>query len=619
MTPSWLGSFETLSGLWAARMWQACWQGLLFAAVIWGVCSLARRLPASARCWLWWLACLKLVVVLLGVGAVPLRVLSPGAAPNGLSAMFGWDTAPSGRDSLEPIVRKGPSPLEGAGAEGRNTAPPGPAGPADPRLLTGVWLVGASTLLALGWRQAREFRRLVSAATPVDQTPLGDEGRRLAAEMGLRHPVRVVESQAVTSPLIFDPLRPVLVLPTAYDRILTEPELRMVLAHEFAHLRRHDLWLSLIPALARALFFFFPPAWFAFREWTIAREAACDREALRITGASPAAYADVLLKVVAKDHPYEPHRVAAALGATASFHTLRSRLLLVRAAPVPYRSFTAAAVLPLALLLLPPCQLLPRAYSSAAATPAARAVPAALPRIEDIADITAADLDAEGDPKKRYFLVGPQAGATPPPAGFRLLIVLPGGDGGAQFQPFVRRIRKFALSDAYLVAQPVAVAWSSRQFEQMVWPTRSDPWPGMAFSTEEFIEAIVRDVERRYSLDRRYIFTLGWSSGGPPVYAASLAERTPITGSFVAMSIFHADRLPALRRARRRPFYLLHSPDDTLIPIGAARKAHMALQQQGARTTIQTYAGGHGWRRPVYTTLRRGIHWLEQQVANAPR
>ncbi|MFQ5415388.1 MAG: hypothetical protein ACE5E6_13105, partial [Phycisphaerae bacterium] len=81
----------------------------------------------------------------------------------------------------------------------------------------------------------------------------------------------------------------------------------------------------------------------------------------------------------------------------------------------------------------------------------------------DIATIPSEDLRAGGDDKKRYFLIGRRDRAQVPDAGYALLVVLPGGDGGADFNPFVRRIYKYALNDRWLIAQVVAPRWNERQ------------------------------------------------------------------------------------------------------------------------------------------------------------
>jgi len=71
----------------------------------------------------------------------------------------------------------------------------------------------------------------------------------------------------------------------------------MALAHEMAHVARGDLWLGLVPSLARRVFFFHPAAWIAEREYAIAREAACDDAVLGHRGADAFAYGRLLLRL----------------------------------------------------------------------------------------------------------------------------------------------------------------------------------------------------------------------------------------------------------------------------------------------------------------------------------
>lgn len=227
----------------------------------------------------------------------------------------------------------------------------------------------------------------------------------------------------------------------------------------------------------------------------------------------------------------------------------------------------------------------------------------------DVADIPYQDLTVAGNDRMRYFLIGPRTTSDPPEKGYKLVVALPGGDGGENFTPFVRRILKHALSDEYLVAQPIAFKWDETQV--LTWPTRSFTTEGQEFSTEDFVEAVVRDVSGRYPLDNRYLFTLSWSSGGPAGYAVSLAEDTPITGSYVAMSIFKPELEPPLENAKGRVYFIDHSTEDRVCPFFMAEKAEKMLREQGATVRLNTYQGGHGWQGDVYGRIRGGIQWLE--------
>jgi len=238
--------------------------------------------------------------------------------------------------------------------------------------------------------------------------------------------------------------------------------------------------------------------------------------------------------------------------------------------------------------------------------PAAAADPA-----DDVADVHLEERTAGDDPRKRYLLIGPGAGTAVPEDGYRLLILLPGGDGSAEFRWFAQRIAKNALPSGYLVAELVAVSWTPEQFQQVVWPTVSHRMPQVGFPTEEFVDAVITDIARTKTVNPRFVFTLGWSSGGPPVFATSLTSGTRVTGSFVAMSVFRPGQLPPLENAKGHAYYLYHSPDDRLCPYRMADEAAKKLQANGATVKLATYDGGHGWRGPVYDDIRTGIEWLQ--------
>jgi predicted esterase len=231
------------------------------------------------------------------------------------------------------------------------------------------------------------------------------------------------------------------------------------------------------------------------------------------------------------------------------------------------------------------------------------------------ADVPARDFMAGGNEKMRYFLIGPREQDVLPKNGFKLVVVLPGGDGGEDFLPFVRRIHKHAMNDQYLVAQPVAFKW--RPVQKTVWPTRLNRVTGQEFATEDFVEAVVGDVAGRYPLDDGHVFTLSWSSSGPAAYAISLAEENLITGSYVAMSVFKPDFLPHLKNARGHAYVIDHSPDDRTCPFRMAKAAEQSLQAHGASVRFNTYKGGHGWRGDVYGRISGGLKWLEKQTASA--
>lgn len=209
----------------------------------------------------------------------------------------------------------------------------------------------------------------------------------------------------------------------------------------------------------------------------------------------------------------------------------------------------------------------------------------------------------------QYLLV-PASDKTGADKTHPLLIVLPGGDGSADFHPFVKRIHEHALSTDFILAQPIAKKWTTDQV--IVWPTATSKTDGMKFTTEELIAAVIEDVSKQHKIDPRRIYLLAWSSGGPAAYATVLQKETPVSGALIAMSVFKPDQLPDPKNASMRSIYLLHSPEDKICPYPMAQAARETFSKADVRTTLVDYPGGHGWKGNVYGNIRQGITWLKK-------
>jgi len=229
---------------------------------------------------------------------------------------------------------------------------------------------------------------------------------------------------------------------------------------------------------------------------------------------------------------------------------------------------------------------------------------------DDVANVPSQDLRVTGNEQQRYFLIGGGDAQKAPEKGYGLLLILPGGDGSADFNPFIKRIWQNALPQGYLVAQLVAVP--SNNQNQTVWPTAKSRDPKQKFTTEEFLLGVIKDIKAKQKIDDAKVFALGWSSGGPAVYAATLMKDSPLKGAFVAMSVFFPNQLPPLTAAKGKPFFLLQSPDDQVTKYLFAKNAEKQLKVAGAKVKLTDYPGGHGWQGDVFGNIQAGMQWLEQ-------
>ena len=102
------------------------------------------------------------------------------------------------------------------------------------------------------------------------------------------------ESADILTPVTVGLLRPSVILPAGWQSWDTATK-RAVLAHEFAHIRRGDHWISFLIRLARCLYWFHPLAWWVSRQIAELAELSCDAVVLAKTD-DPAGYARILLR-----------------------------------------------------------------------------------------------------------------------------------------------------------------------------------------------------------------------------------------------------------------------------------------------------------------------------------
>ncbi|MCC2671745.1 MAG: peptidase family protein, partial [Armatimonadetes bacterium] len=290
---------------WLELLWRATWQGGLFLAAVWVLCRVLPRVPAHWKCWLWWLACLRLLVGLLDLPPLSLPLLDPEPAPQVMPVLSAPATGYA--------ISADPAPVTAAAPRGLEPS----------HLLLALWAIGVLVRVGATTRTLLRIQRLRRAARPVEAPDLQAEVARLASEAGVRTPP-VLVSSAARAPMLVGPLAPALLLPAEALEAYEADELRMALVHELVHLRRGDLWLSVVPGLAQVLFFFHPLAWLGAREWAVAREAACDAETLTLTAAQPADYGRLLLRLAASGPA-----PAGVLSATPTYRTLERRLKML--------------------------------------------------------------------------------------------------------------------------------------------------------------------------------------------------------------------------------------------------------------------------------------------------
>jgi beta-lactamase regulating signal transducer with metallopeptidase domain len=157
------------------------------------------------------------------------------------------------------------------------------------------WLAGVlvcSLRLVLASLHTVALRRQCT----LEPGPMTAVVAKLASRMGIRRPISVRIAPASIAPATFGLFRPVILLSGATMLGIAPQQLEAVLAHELAHIRRHDYLVNVLQMLAETLFFYHPAIWWASQRIRVERELCCDDAAVEACG-DAVCYAQALTSV----------------------------------------------------------------------------------------------------------------------------------------------------------------------------------------------------------------------------------------------------------------------------------------------------------------------------------
>ncbi|MDP1562169.1 MAG: M56 family metallopeptidase [Pirellulaceae bacterium] len=169
----------------------------------------------------------------------------------------------------------------------------------------GVWFGGA---IIRAIRLLSRRRQFYVAVKPLRQLPTealsASMQHRLRTTLGVRELPPIWTSQSIPSPVVWGVLRPVVVLPEALLRELSEQDLTSVLIHEGAHIVRRDHWNHVLQQIAGIVWWFHPGVLMLNQVLARSREEVCDNYVLR--HASPADFARTLLELTERGGSVRP-------------------------------------------------------------------------------------------------------------------------------------------------------------------------------------------------------------------------------------------------------------------------------------------------------------------------
>ena len=173
----------------------------------------------------------------------------------------------------------------------------------------------------------------------------------------INRPVQLAVMGSIQIPMLYGWLNPVILLPDSQVQRWSPEQIRHILCHELAHLKRHDILIAHITTVLQILHWFNPLMWMAFYKIRLDREVACDAIALNHLGRDQSkSYGATILSLL--ENISTENLLPMTVGIVESKKNLRRRLISIAKFKKPRMVWT---VLGLVLALLIGCGALTEA------------------------------------------------------------------------------------------------------------------------------------------------------------------------------------------------------------------------------------------------------------------
>ncbi|MBB1059582.1 M56 family metallopeptidase [Marilutibacter spongiae] len=258
----------------AGTLFAFLWQGAVVGVLAWLALGLLRHARPQAR---YAVACLALLACVVLPASHLLRALSapvdgtppPGTGMADAAGARFFSFQPDSPGALDPAFRPDAWP----------DLPPDSL-----PWIVALWAAGAGLLairMGLGLRWVHRLHAGSLAA--------GDDGWQcrldaMARALGIRRPVAWRVLADGDSPLSVGWWRPVVMVPAALVLRMPTPLLEALVAHELAHVRRHDYLVNLLQGVVEILLFYHPVTWWLSRRIRLEREQVADDLAATLIG-----------------------------------------------------------------------------------------------------------------------------------------------------------------------------------------------------------------------------------------------------------------------------------------------------------------------------------------------
>jgi bla regulator protein BlaR1 len=160
------------------------------------------------------------------------------------------------------------------------------------------WAISSGILCFVSVLRIIRFHRLIASNSSIHEDLSSRLSAQVARSLGMRMHPKILVIRADIAPFVWWMAgQSVIVIPTRAVEELSPHDLRLVITHEMAHIKRRDHWLRWIEWIGVICMWWNPLMWWARSQLRASEEMACDDLVLETATAEPYLYGNALLNM----------------------------------------------------------------------------------------------------------------------------------------------------------------------------------------------------------------------------------------------------------------------------------------------------------------------------------
>ncbi len=195
-------------------------------------------------------------------------------------------------------------------------------------VIVNAWIIG-SLLFLIRFSGAYLYLKHIINNSSLENVILLNALRSLKKKYDIHRNIIIKESKRISTPMVMGYIKPVILFPVGLANQLNIKEVEAILAHELAHIKRHDFLFNLLQSFAEILFYYHPAIWYISSRIRFERENCCDDLAIEMTENS-ISYAKTLVKL----QGLKQHNLQTALAFSGNNNQFSQRILRILNIPV---------------------------------------------------------------------------------------------------------------------------------------------------------------------------------------------------------------------------------------------------------------------------------------------